>query len=573
MLWNNALIQKELIQASHKRHLYLLRTLLAGFATIAMLLSAGIALLANNGDWRAIAMVSRPLFFAAIWVELIVFAVMASCYASASVRYEWTRKTMGVLLASPVSVTAVICGKFAGVVGRILMVALAVLPVMGVWFHFGRVPREVALGSMGVVTASTVLFGALGMLESAAAIPRGNYGGPTARLLVIYLAATVLLGLAPTGFEYVCIAAVPPWAMAYVLSATAPAGCTPAGFALLAVVLPLAFGLAAPVAAPFLFRRASNRVHGRTGALTPRKRKVRPPLGPDEDPIAWQERGRHPRTLMWVWCACYALAMLTLVLLATADPAFSPFEQPEVFSGLALLGASLLTLNVISGGTGVFAREKHGRTAPFLVLTGRSPNWFYKTKLRVLARATKPFLILVAAAFIPAIALAVAIEPVSTETVFGLVCMVGIGLLVPVCMTPTAIVFGVAARSPEQARGVMLVSPVLGAFGSLFFFPCLFMLPMLGAAVAACIIFVAVNKKWTAWRVGIVFVLTLLVFLAFTGAVGMISAMIGATTEHLTPFLALWGMVVAASGLGALWCLFWWRFGLHIFEGCMSGER
>ena len=177
MIHNNPIILKEFVQTGHQRRTYLLRAALPA-AAAALVAPEVLAILRRVGqDWRAIAQVGRPIFTNTSWLQLIAFSLIAFVYATASLHTEWTHKTIDVLCASPLSRAKIVYGKFLAVMGKVLMAALALLPVMGIWFHLGRIPREIALGTMSVIAGSTLLFGAVGLMQAAAFPAQRECGG------------------------------------------------------------------------------------------------------------------------------------------------------------------------------------------------------------------------------------------------------------------------------------------------------------------------------------------------------------------------------------------------------------
>jgi len=438
-----------------KRHVYFLRTLLPGLAAIAMLFAAMIALGASGGDWRAIAQIARPFFHATLWVELIVFSIMAAFYTSASIKSEWAKKTMGVLLATPVTPGGVVYGKFVGMIGRILMFALSLLPVMAIWLHFGRVPKEAVLGGIGVIAGSAALFGAIGILESATSSPTVKYGGPSAWLFLIYIILFLAPAILPWPGRNIFIAAIPPWSMTYVLSVTAPAGTSPTAFTVLAVLAPIGIAGAVLLAARFVFKRSCRRYQGpRSPRERARRRSPaihRPPMGPTEHPLSWQERGRRPRSLIWGWGIIYVFVMALVGLFCVVDGNPTPLNDPTIHLVLASLAAFVLTLAAASWCAETLAREKQERTAPFLVLTGRSPGDFYKTKLFAFLHAIRPFYAFILVPILLAFLLGGITDRLSGASVMAGVVILFAGVAAPAVAAVTGLVFGAAANSPQQA--------------------------------------------------------------------------------------------------------------------------
>ena len=581
MILDHPLIIKELIQASHKRHMYWLRTSLPAIATIVLVFAVGAVLVRSHGDWRSIAGAARPLFVTCAWMQLIVFSLMAGLYAAAGIRNEWRLQTMEVLRTTPISFVGVVYGKFAGMAGRILMMALALLPVSGVWLHFGRIPKEMVLGSAGVVAGSTVLFGALGTLESSMSSARGPGRGPGILPTFLYLMVMIAGAFLPCRITPLFIAAVPPWAFHYVMAGTTPAkALSPGQFALMAIVIPLALGAYALAAAPFLFRRACDKAFsGGSNSDTRRRRAARrrrPPLRPAENPFAWQEKGERTRVLSWGLWITYAVAVVLVTVICAISRDWQVWREPMAYGAAAMGGALAMTLMGLSYGADVFAREKARRTAQALVLTGNPPAVFYKGKLRALVRAFRfSYLGIVFPLVIP-LFLGAHIRAAYVQ--LGLAALV-VAALGPPLAALTAMVFSAAAHSPRQVVLAIVLTPLIAALTVTILFPC-FVVPymLFAAALGGVLLMIFLVHKWTVWRVGLMFTLTLFALIGAVTTILWMTLFAGALftdatgPEYAQALWVLGAFTLGAAGLIA-YTVFWYKFGARIFDGCMTAER
>jgi len=263
------IIMKEFMQAARRRRTYVLRALLPTVA-IVILVPQLISVLRDGQDWRSIKDVANPIFQTSVGMQLIVFSLLAALYARAALQGEWTHRTIETLCASPLTRAGILYGKFAGVLGKILLAGLALLPLMGIWFRLGRIPREVALGSLGVTAASTVMFGALAFVRAAMVVPRKTRGRFCLDLLLFCLLLPLFLGLVVWPWAPCLVAAVPPWSFFFVIAGTSPGAMAPGYFALLAIAEPLGLGLLALALTPWVFRRAFERASaGRPSGAAP----------------------------------------------------------------------------------------------------------------------------------------------------------------------------------------------------------------------------------------------------------------------------------------------------------------
>jgi len=391
---SNPLIIKELIQAAHSRRNYLVRTALP-LAAMLLITPQILATLSLWGqDWRAVARVARSIFETCAWIQLIGFSIAALTYGSNAIQREWVQKTMELLCATPLSRFKIIYGKLFAVLGKILLLGLSLLPLMGIWFHMGRIPREVALGSMAVVLGSVVFFGAAALTQACAC--RTSKGNTNAFLLTIvpWFLIIVLLDMYVYVKHPFLEAAIPPRALYLVLAGTAPVGCSVGGFALLSMGIHFALAALALAMAPRLFERSFRkeigdvrRSAGPLQALRRLARAKRPPMGETESPFAWQEKGAPTRLLPWAIWIVYAIIMVFVLGFAFTENEFDFLTDDEFYISMFAVGMIVLPVISLFYGSTVFAREKTHRRAKALLLTGRSPHTFLRAKIVAVYRA------------------------------------------------------------------------------------------------------------------------------------------------------------------------------------------
>lgn len=584
----NPLILKEFIQSAHRRRTYVLRTALPLVAAVILLPQVGAVLAEAGQDWRSIARIARPFFSTCAWMQLIVFLILAASEAAAGLQKEWSQRTMEILCATPMSFAGIVYGKFISALGRVFVIGLALLPLMGIWFRLGRIPKGTALGSLGVIAASTVFAAGVGMADGAVGRPGRRQRGSVMGILLLVLLLPTILGVFVWTRHPVLIAAVPPWAFHYVMTASAPGGMSPTAFALLAMAVPLCVGLPALALSPWLFRRTYYRHVGAHAARRGRRwyvpeslRRIlarRPNLGLHEDPFEWQEKGPPTRILrLGLWILYGLVAAVLLVIAVCGVPMAFLRNEPVFYLALAIGGAAWLSLGSGLYATHVFAREKVRNTAGALILTGNGPSAFYFAKIRAVYRALGSSFV----GILGLLAVYVIIGWNGRDISLGVVA----GVVIYGCFGPAfgaiiGMVFSAAARTPSGALGGILLAPVFSwGISSVLTLPLMLLARVLFAVVGAMIIslvmltigvagiwlFYRYSRSWQVWRLSLLLAMSSIVSSGVMAAVVLPAGYMGGAYTPAVMFVAAF---LTAVGL----TVFWLRLGLRIFEGCMLGE-
>ena len=390
-MFSNPIVHKELLQASHRKRTYILRACLPMLAVMLILPSVSTVLRRYGQDWRAISQIARPVFSTCAWLALIAFSLIAFVHATSSIHDEWTRKTIEVLCASPLSRMHIVYGKFAATLGKLLMAAMALLPVMGIWLHLGRLPREVMLGTCAVILGSILFFGAVALLQASLFRPTGPITLGSISLILPYLGVSILLDAYIWVGHPLLEAAIPPRALHLVLMGTGPGGMTVGRFAMLSFGILSGLSLLALGVSPWLFGRTFGRYIGAGGE---KKQSVfflfrrflagkRPPMRSRQDPFRWQEKGPPTRFLTRsVWLIYGITAIFVIVHGCTSRRGFNFLDDDEFWAFIAIEGIIALAVMSAFYGTVVFAREKSARRAQGLLLTGHRSSRFLWAKLR-----------------------------------------------------------------------------------------------------------------------------------------------------------------------------------------------
>ena len=586
MIANYPILMKEFIQSSHRRRTYILRTLLPVAACILLGIRLTIVLAMSGQDWRAIALSAKPLFLTSMWMMLVLFPTLAMTEAQTSLKREWTRKTMDLLCATPISLGNIVIGKLVSALGKVLVMGLALLPVMGIWLHLGRVPAKLVIAAVGVIVSTTFMMAALGMMSAAMTRPGKRLGGIAFRMLiVVYFGGIIILATLVWNRQPVLVAAIPPWAFRYVTSGTAPQGVSFGLFALLAVFLPLGVGGAAMAASARLFRWRYARHIGGSGIASKRRKRLpkwiqgllgtRPELGPRENPFQWQEKGPPTRLMRWGLFMVYGIVIVVLLLIASfADThgwePLEAFSESGFYLFLAGLGAGYVTLAATLYAVNVFAREKVRQTATSLVLTGNHPRRFYRAKIAAAYRALWPAYVALAVCLL----FAILTDRGWSSHLQNVVLIISVWAIGgPVSGMIVGLAFSAAARKPADAFAAILLSPVFSwAFMGMFTIPLIFLrgfhwprvMGFTGGGIAIAAVMTAIirfTRRWVVWRMMLILSLIPLIFMC-----------VGQAVEEFLPGGADMPDFVGIILAVCIWVAtigFWYWLGVKTFDGCM----
>ncbi len=583
----NPLILKELLQAAHRRRTYALRAGLTLVAAVIIGFRLYAYLSAAQGfgyDWRRMADIARPVFEVTVWIQLFAFGFMAMAYGAEALQLEWTRRTLEVLCTTPITKREIVFGKFASVLCRILLVAVALLPILVIAFSLGHIPAGLALGSLAVIAASTTMCAALALLFSSLYRP-GSRGWDVQVLLYLGLPLFVFLAAVIHWQDNpFIVASLPPWAFYFVMSDSAPRWMDATLFKVLAALEPLLIAGLALWLAPLAFDRSFSQfegggpaggLHKRASAWAQRTFGQRPALGDQQNPFEWQEKGLGTAGLRWAVWLVY-LVILAIALVFSGQMGRDNFlTEAGFYLAVASIAAAVLTFAAGAYGVDVFVREKERRTVETLLLTGNAPSKFYAGKLKAAYAALRWPLVSVAGVLLLALVLAHFARPqedsiVEPVAIIALCCLLGPALAAVIGMA-----FGAAARTRSQAIGAVICSPLLAW---LLFMPIQVLLTMGGffrdiptlcllIAAGSIVVILAVlrfTRSWTVWRLSLILAATALLIGALIGVVVAGSQQMD-IADNITAHLSLLVAAISFAAAGALW----YRLGVGLFDRCM----
>jgi len=575
-VWNNPIILKELLEAAHRKRTYLVRAGLPAFGA-AILLPQLIAVMeyAPN-DWRAVSNIARPLFVTTMWLEFGAFSVLALVLGASTIRGEWTRKTIEVLCASPLSAARIVYGKFFATMGVIVVTALSLLPMTAISFRLGRVPPEMALGALAVVAGSALLFGSFSLLQASAFRPfRGTGFAAWVSINLPYFLILSLLDVLERGHPWLD-AAISPVALWRILKPQPPAGYTTGEFALLSLGIHVGVSVVSLGLAPVFFARSFSRHIGSGGrgsffsAVGKRLRRRRPRLPRRAYPFAWQELGSRTAILRWFVWVVYGITILFYVVAAIAFSDFSFVEDEDFYAFLAFGGLFALSASAAFYGTSVFAREKARRTAAPLLLTGHRPIRFIAAKIRATYRGLRWPMVGVALACV-AFYIAIDVEWDDEELFAALTTTLELLLIAPAVAVIVGMTFSVVSRSIVQSFLAFMSSPlwvvafffVADGF-DLYWFQEEWMFFVFLIATAGMYL---TTRRWRPWKLSLFLALCfLLTLFAIIAGYEVISR---PNWDYETEFNVL---IVATSGFIALLALVWLRICVRSFDSGLAGE-
>jgi ABC-type transport system involved in multi-copper enzyme maturation permease subunit len=164
------MVTKELRVASRRRRTYLLR-----FAYLVALTAYAAWAWINEIEWygtRSAADVLRMAAFAEgvtariLLFQFVALPAIAIVMLSTSITEEIQRRTLGVLMTTPVSAFRIVLGKMLSQVFQLLLLLAISLPLLVLLQVFGGVPREAVAVGLTVTLTTCILAGSLSLLVS-----------------------------------------------------------------------------------------------------------------------------------------------------------------------------------------------------------------------------------------------------------------------------------------------------------------------------------------------------------------------------------------------------------------------
>jgi ABC-type transport system involved in multi-copper enzyme maturation permease subunit len=113
------------------------------------------------------AQIGQTLFVALLVVLMMLVVFLAPAFTAGAISGERERQTYEMLLATPLSGTAVVAGKLFSALVYLLLLIVASIPLMSLVFTFGGVAVDDVVRAYVLLGATALAFGALGLFLSA----------------------------------------------------------------------------------------------------------------------------------------------------------------------------------------------------------------------------------------------------------------------------------------------------------------------------------------------------------------------------------------------------------------------
>lgn len=192
----NPLASKELLARMRGPRTFVVATLeLLPLAALALVLYASIS------GTRSGVMVSTPagkLFFAIVTaLELGLICLLAPALTADLIAGERERRTLDLLLVTPLSRRQIVVGKLIAALGALLLLIVLALPIQAIAVLLGGVGVEELLAGLVILVLTAVTYGCVGLYWSARL--------RTTRAAVLLAYATTLLGIGALPFGLLTI--------------------------------------------------------------------------------------------------------------------------------------------------------------------------------------------------------------------------------------------------------------------------------------------------------------------------------------------------------------------------------
>ena len=191
------ILDKELRVASRRRRNYVLRfvylVLLAGFVAMVWITTAVLGGAAPSYRASQMAVAGTVIVSVVLWFQFLVLPLISIVMLSGSIGEEVRRRTLGVLMTTPITSLQIVLGKLAsGLLQVVLLIAVS-LPLLCVVRVFGGVPWDYVVGGLCVTVTLCVFAAALSMFFSISG--RRIYAAVLTAILVMLVVFLVLPGV------------------------------------------------------------------------------------------------------------------------------------------------------------------------------------------------------------------------------------------------------------------------------------------------------------------------------------------------------------------------------------------
>jgi ABC-type transport system involved in multi-copper enzyme maturation permease subunit len=389
------IFDKEMRVSSRRRRNYVLRFLYIGFFTFwvaTVWLDNLVHSTTSVYQASRMASAGQAIVTTILWFQFLTAQVIAVVMLSTSISDEIYKRTLGVLMTTPIGSFQIVIGKLASKLLQIVLLLAISLPLLAVVRVFGGVPWNYLLCGLCVTLTTVAFLGSLSLFFSI--FTRRAY----AAILETILAAGFLFGFVPLIVAFLLASAkVPARPYTMLLSYVNPYVMMFAASVSLSAALPVPFGswpvhcavmlglsLLLLVVAMIFVRKAALRQAVGASAVAPEKHRtrggpavtsIRRVQGP---PVLWKERraplfGRRKlRRIAEIVSGVVILALLGLTYGLCAKEKLLRETEVHVMYGVVFFSVGIL-FTVVLPATCI-TTEKESRTWP-LLLTTTVGNW------------------------------------------------------------------------------------------------------------------------------------------------------------------------------------------------------
>lgn len=164
------IFHKELRVSSRRRRNYVLRSV---YLLLLLLFIAGTWSTATNfgqlvgaSAIQQMAGVGKAVTTTVVWFQFVALQLVALVLCSTSICDEVQRRTLGVLLTTPITSTQIVVGKMLSRMLQLFILLALSLPVLAVVRVFGGVPWDFVLSALAITTTSMLFTGSVSMFFS-----------------------------------------------------------------------------------------------------------------------------------------------------------------------------------------------------------------------------------------------------------------------------------------------------------------------------------------------------------------------------------------------------------------------
>jgi ABC-type transport system involved in multi-copper enzyme maturation permease subunit len=141
----------------------------------------------------ASATVGRGIFVGLLMLQTLIVAVLAPASTSVAISGERERQTLDLLAVTPISSFAIVLGKLISALAWVFVLVLASIPITALVFVFGGVAPDDVLRGYGILLATAVGLGSVGLFFSALLRRTGASTGITYVVMLLLVIGSIFV--------------------------------------------------------------------------------------------------------------------------------------------------------------------------------------------------------------------------------------------------------------------------------------------------------------------------------------------------------------------------------------------